>query len=349
VPSATEQLLCRGDVLTFTPDGGAVATATTSGVVTWDFRTGRERPRLPVAGGAYEVVFAGPYALTWAQGSLALWRTDLPAPADDGPREPLLTLPVESTALSVLRLDPADGVLRYEEDGRTVGVHTLSLHGLTGRTWREKAAGRAAFDAYGRPARPRRASVRGAEAVVVDPAGRTALTGEGLLVDLATGRKRTAVTGEDLLTAGAMSADGRHLATADYRGRLTLWDLRARHRIAVLRATGSTADRLALAFSQDGSLLAVGAPDGSVQVWETAQPHLGPATLPAGDGPVLAVGFGPDGTELHLATPHLPDRRGALAPDRAAAEVCSRANGGATKAEWRRYLPSVPYRGTCAA
>ncbi|MGW7407752.1 nSTAND1 domain-containing NTPase [Streptomyces sp. NPDC054833] len=349
VPSATEQLLCRGDVLTFTPDGGAVATATTSGVVTWDFRTGRERPRLPVAGGAYEVVFAGPYALTWAQGSLALWRTDLPAPADGGPREPLLTLPVEGTAVSGLRLDTADSVLRYEADGRTVGVHTLSLHGLTGRTWREKAAGGAAFDAYGRPGRPRRASVRGAEAVVVDPAGRTALTGEGLLVDLATGRKRTAVTGEDLLTAGAMSADGRHLATADYRGRLTLWDLRARHRIAVLRATGSTADRLALAFSRDGSLLAVGAPDGFVQVWETAQPHLGPATLPAGDGPVLAVGFGPNGAELHLATPHLPDRLSALAPDRAAAEVCSRANGGATKAQWRRYLPSVPYRDTCAA
>jgi hypothetical protein len=110
-----------------------------------------------------------------------------------------------------------------------------------------------------------------------------------------------------------------------------------------------TADRLALAFSQDGSLLAAGASDGSVQVWETAQPHLGPATLPAGDGPALSVGFGADDAELHLATPHLPDRVSALAPERAAAEVCSRANGGATKAEWHRYLPSVPYRGTCAA
>ncbi|UXY31023.1 hypothetical protein [Streptomyces sp. HUAS TT20] len=105
-------------------------------------------------------------------------------------------------------------------------------------------------------------------------------------------------------TAGVTSPDGRRLAVADYRGRLTLW--------------------------------------------ETAQPRLGPAILPAGDGPVLAVGFGPDGAELHLA-PHLPERVGSLVTDRAVTEVRSRANGRATEAEWRRQLPSVPYRCTCVA
>ncbi|WP_328767543.1 hypothetical protein [Streptomyces sp. NBC_00286] len=48
-----------------------------------------------------------------------------------------------------------------------------------------------------------------------------------------------------------------------------------------------------LAFSADSSLLAAGGEGGSVRVWETASPRLSPASVPAGDGPVLAVGFAP--------------------------------------------------------
>ncbi|MGI5459421.1 hypothetical protein ACQEWB_40845 [Streptomyces sp. CA-249302] len=85
----------------------------------------------------------------------------------------------------------------------------------------------------------------------------------------------------------------------------------------------------------------------SVQVWETARPRLPAATVPAGDGPVLAVGIDAGARELHIATPHLADRVRPLEPDLAAAEVCARAEGGATAAEWRKYLPSVPYRDSC--
>ncbi|MEU6665005.1 hypothetical protein [Streptomyces sp. NPDC046727] len=346
-PPATERLLCRGDRLTFTPDRTAVATATDTGLVTWDFTTGRERPRLPVAGGAHQMVLDGRYALSWTPGSVALWRTDLPAPADDGPRAPLLTLPVDGRGIGELRLDAADGVLRYLENGRTSVVHTLSLHGLTGRSWRTRAVRRAAFGLDGRPARPRGATVRGSEAVAVDAAGRYALTHEGNLADLGTGEERPAVTGEDILVAGAFSPDGSRLAVADAQGRLTLWDPRTRQRLAVLRATGGGLDRPALGFSRDGSLFAASGAGGSVQVWETARPRLAPATVPAGDGPVLAVGFGADGAELHLATGHLGERAAPLAPKGATATVCARANGGLTAAEWRRLLPAVSYRRTC--
>ncbi|MET8449002.1 hypothetical protein [Streptomyces sp. NPDC005209] len=102
-----------------------------------------------------------------------------------------------------------------------------------------------------------------------------------------------------------------------------------------------------MAFSADGSLFAASADDGTVRVWETAHPRLPAATVPAGDGPVLALGFTFDGGELRLATPHLRDRAAVLDPRRAVVAVCARAGGGATRADWHRYLPSVPYRDTC--
>ncbi|MFF4347124.1 hypothetical protein [Streptomyces sp. NPDC001530] len=97
---------------------------------------------------------------------------------------------------------------------------------------------------------------------------------------------------------------------------------------ASLAPADSTVREPAPAFSGDRSLLAASRADGSVRVWETASPRLPGATLPAGDGPVLAVGFTQGGRELHVATAHMPFRSPELAPDRAAAEVCARAGGG---------------------
>ncbi len=351
VPAATGGALCRGDELTFTADSRAVASATSTGVVTWDVRTGRERPRLPPTGGGLRVEFAGDYALTWTPGFLALWRPGLPDPADDGTREPLLTFPVDSSALGDLRLDLDAGVLRYREQGRTDSVYTVSLQGLTGDAWRDRAAGNAAFDGRGRPARVVPAPVVGGErAVAVDPAGRTALTSEGTLVDVSTGKRMRGVggvKGEDYLTRGVFSPDGRYLAAADAQGRLTLWDARTWRRLAVLRTGGSNRHDPALDFSADGSLLAASDPEGVVHVWETATPALPAAVLPAGDAPVLALGFTADGGELHIATPHLADRTLLSAPDRSARRVCARVSAGLTEAQWRRWFPSADHRRTC--
>lgn len=338
-PAATQRAVCQGE-LTFTADQRAVAAGTPDGVVTWDFRAGRERPLLPLDGGALIVEFAGDYALTWGVGTVAVWRTDLPAPAGDLPREPLLTYPVQSAAIGDFRLDPAEGVLRYREGGRTSVVRTLSLHGLTDRGWRDEGAP----DATGR------VTVAGAETVAVDPTGRTALTDEGALVDVSTGVPRKGVKGvqgEDVLTTAAFSADGGHLAAADPQGRLTLWDARSWRRLAVLRGSGSTVYPAALAFSPDGSLLAGSAPDGAVQVWETDTPTVPAATLRAGDSPVRGLRFASDGGRLHIATSHLADRVAPLAPQAAADQVCARAEGGLTITEWRRYFPSADYRATC--
>ncbi|MBG0851189.1 WD40 repeat domain-containing protein [Streptomyces spinoverrucosus] len=102
-----------------------------------------------------------------------------------------------------------------------------------------------------------------------------------------------------------------------------------------------------LAFSADGALLAVSGSDGSVRVWETAAPGLPAAVLPVGDGPVLRLEFSGSGGRLSIATPHLAARPREMRPDRAADALCARAGGGLTEAEWRRYVPSVPYRDVC--
>ncbi len=331
MPRATERALCQAEELTFTPDGRAVAAATADGVVTWDVGSGRERPRLPVAGGALAVDFSGAYALTWSSGALSLWRTDTPPPADGGPREPLLTHPVAASAIGDIRLDAAAGALRYRESGRTSTVRTLSLHGLTGEAWHTA---------------PATAATR-TDTVAADPARRVALTSEGTLRDLATGGERDAVTGEDYLVAGDFSPDGRRLAVSDTHGRVTLWDTRTWRRIAVLRAVDPSTDRPVLAFSADGALLAVTASDGSVRVWETASPGLPAAVLPVGDGPVLRLEFTGSGDRLSIGTSHLTARSREMNPDRAAAVLCDRAGGGPTEAEWRRHVPSAPYRDVC--
>ncbi|MFE6336656.1 helix-turn-helix domain-containing protein [Streptomyces sp. NPDC057798] len=329
-PAAAQRAVCQGE-LTFTADQRAVASATPEGIVTWDFRAGRERPRLPIAGGAHQVAFAGAYALAWGPDSITVWRPDLPAPAGGGPREPLLALAPASSAVGDMRLDLAGGVLRLREAGRTSAVRTYSLHGLAGPAWSDRAAAGA--------------ETGGGRVAVL---GRTALTDEGAVVDASTGRRiegAEGVTGEHFLRAAAFSPDSRYLVAEDVVGRLTLWDARTWRRLAVLRAAASTVHRAALAFSADGTLLAAGAPDGSVQVWETATPGLAAATLPAGDGPAVGLAFAAG--ELRIASAHLPPRTRPLSPERAAAEVCDRAAGGASETEWRRRLPSVPYRETC--
>jgi hypothetical protein len=78
------------------------------------------------------------------------------------------------------------------------------------------------------------------------------------------------------------SPDGRHLATADNRGKVIIWNIENLLTFGVPRidnttiVSNATSYITTLAFSQDGRLLAIGFGDGRLEVWDinnTAQPQ----------------------------------------------------------------------------
>ncbi|MEI5097589.1 WD40 repeat domain-containing protein [Streptomyces sp. PmtG] len=198
--------------------------------------------------------------------------------------------------------------------------------------------------------------------------GRLVLASNGMLTDVTTGRSTRVLRGEGALEGAAFSPDGRYLAVVDAEAGLTLWNARGTRRLGVLAATSGdtgagaasgadspsdspsgsasgSGEGLPLAFSPDSRLLALGRADGGVRLWETDTPRLTGAAYPAADGPVLALGFA--GDVLRVATPRAPVREVPLAAGRAAAVACRRGDGGLARAEWRTYLPTLPFRQTC--
>ncbi|WP_445684446.1 WD40 repeat domain-containing protein [Streptomyces reticuli] len=136
-------------------------------------------------------------------------------------------------------------------------------------------------------------------------------------------------------------------------GRVTLWDGTLRRRLGVLdgQASDSEADLVgtvsALAFSRDGGTLAVGGDAGTVQLWDVASSRLLGSTLPASGDQSLALAFGQDEDTLYAAGVNVPVTRYDLSPEHLSATVCRRTGSGLSPADWRTYIPGIPYRGTC--
>ncbi|MFJ8536553.1 WD40 repeat domain-containing protein, partial [Streptomyces sp. NPDC093591] len=161
----------------------------------------------------------------------------------------------------------------------------------------------------------------------------------------------------DSIGAIAFAPDGSGLAAGDWTGRVALWDGDLRHRAGILRnvflapvdpSSDSAEAITALAFSPDGSTLAVGGDAGTVQLWDIAtQQPLGPS-LPTPGESVDTLAFSPDSTTLYAGGKHVPLQRYVVDPDRAVSLVCSRTgNAELTRAQWRTYVPDRPYRRVC--
>jgi hypothetical protein len=161
----------------------------------------------------------------------------------------------------------------------------------------------------------------------------------------------------DDIGAIAFAPDGGRLAAGDGTGRVAIWDAGLRHRAGILKnvfsaptdpSTGPAETITSLAFSPDGSTLAVGGDAGTVQLWDIAtQQPLGPP-LPTPGESVDTLAFSPDSTMLYAGGKHVPIQRYVVDPDRAASLVCSRAgNTELTRAQWHTYVPDRPYRRVC--
>ncbi|WP_159393344.1 hypothetical protein [Streptomyces rimosus] len=61
----------------------------------------------------------------------------------------------------------------------------------------------------------------------------------------------------------------------------------------------------------------------------------------------LAPAFARDGSALYAASQHVPLTRYHIAPDALVAEVCHRAGGSLSRADWETYIPEVAYRKVC--
>jgi WD40 repeat protein len=183
------------------------------------------------------------------------------------------------------------------------------------------------------------------------PDGRLLVTGNAV-ISLPSGKMLGPGPGEQTTTI-AFSWNGRHLATGDDAGRVTLWDGAARRQLGVLSGTftgprrGSSEATSALAFSRDGRTLAVGGADGTLQLWDVASAHLLGSALPTPGDKILSLAFSADGDTLYSAGAHILYQRYALDLQRTAETVCQRAGGGLPPAEWLTYIRQVPYQATC--
>ena len=155
------------------------------------------------------------------------------------------------------------------------------------------------------------------------------------------------------------SAEGRYLATATADGRILLWDLDQRSQ-RELKGTApfstSEVNRIIMAFSRDGKLIAVGDPAGSINVWRTentGQVYWKKPSSAGGRGGVedrepqlVGIGFDPDSGGLVTISsdyekinlwllPHKPDESVRLVLDDSVIERAERIES------FRRLLSSI--------
>ncbi|MEU8540991.1 DNA-binding protein [Streptomyces sp. NPDC048717] len=175
---------------------------------------------------------------------------------------------------------------------------------------------------------------------------RLLVTAQDEVTDLRTGRTDYRALGEDVSDVLAFSPDGAYFAAGDAMGHVTVWDGDVRNRVGVA-GTGPGEAVTALAFSPDGRTLAVSGSGGTVQLWDVASSRPLGSALPApGDLP-QALAFDRDGTTLYVAGSHVRLWRYDIAPTQVARQVCARTGSGLSRADWKAYLPDIPYRRTC--
>ena len=96
----------------------------------------------------------------------------------------------------------------------------------------------------------------------------------------------------------AFSLDGRRLASGDMNGLVSVWNVRTRSRLALLK--GHLVGIGFLAFSKDARSLASGDTGRTLKIWNLDQPH-GERLLPEDAAGVPRLAFSPDGRALASA------------------------------------------------
>ncbi|MEO3870623.1 protein kinase [Nonomuraea sp. B12E4] len=140
-------------------------------------------------------------------------------------------------------------------------------------------------------------------------------------------------------TVVAFSPDGRRLAFGQQTGRVLLWDVRKRARLGTVETGTAPVDELR--FSPDGDLLAVAATRTSL--WDTGTLREVGQVGSGADG----LAFSQDGRRLRGVALDGSVREIPIDPALTVREVCARAGGPLSRAEWTRLIPESGYRKVC--
>jgi WD40 repeat protein/transcriptional regulator with XRE-family HTH domain len=157
---------------------------------------------------------------------------------------------------------------------------------------------------------------------------------------------------------GAFSPDGTLLAAEDSEGVLWLWHIthdRLTGQAILQNQDEGGASSAALAFSPDGRTLAVAGQsagdvgDRAIKLWDIANsggPRLEAQWTQPNDDDVAALGFSPVGQILVAEGQH-DINLWSTNPAQIVQNLCASAGDTITTAQWKEYIPGLPYRPPC--
>lgn len=160
----------------------------------------------------------------------------------------------------------------------------------------------------------------------------------------------------------AFSPNGKLLASGLYDGTIVLWDTATGERRIQLRPASAAPEAsavavspfapsrvavTAVAFSPDGSLLAAGAFDGGLTLWDTTTGLALAPPLRIHEESISSLSFSPSGAALASVSADIPLVVWSLDVDTWIADACAAAHRNLTEGEWKQYLGDSPYHPTC--